>query len=65
MYSMQILNQLESAAEIRSRQSKKAAYYENVIKNIYIVLQLEQVACIHEGVPQVYLHQGMYHLELN
>ena len=53
MYSMQILNQLESAAEIRSRQSEQAAYYENIIKNIDIVLQLDQVACIHEGLPQV------------
>ena len=53
MYSTQILNQLESAAEIRSRQSEQAAYYENIIKNIDIVLQLDQVAHIHEGLPQV------------
>ena len=53
MYSMQILNQPESAAEIRSRQSEQAAYYGNIIKNIDIVLQLDQVACIHEGFPQV------------
>ena len=53
MYSMQILNQLESAAEIRSRQSEQASYYENIIKNIDIVLQLDQVACIHEGLPQL------------
>ena len=53
MYSMQILNQLESAAEIRSRQSEQALYYENIIKNIDIILQLDQVACIHEGLPQV------------
>ena len=53
MYSTQILNQPESAAEIRSRQSEQAAYYENIIKNMDIVLQLDQVAHIHEGVPQV------------
>ena len=53
MCFMQILNQLESAAEIRSRQSEQAAYYENIIKNIDIVLQLDQVAHIHEGLPQV------------
>ena len=53
MYSMQILNQPESAAEIRLRQSEQAAYYENIIKNIEIVLQLDQVACIHEGMPLV------------
>ena len=50
---MQILNQLESAAEIRSRQSEQAAYYGNIIKNIDIVLQLDQVTHIHEGLPQV------------
>ena len=44
-----MLNQPESAAEIRSRQSEQAAYFENIIKNINIVLQLDQVACIHEG----------------
>ena len=32
MYSMQILNQLESAAEIRSRWSEQAAYRENIFK---------------------------------
>ena len=53
MYSMQILNQLESAAEIRSRQSEQAAYYESIIKNIEIVLQWDQVACICEGLTQV------------
>ena len=46
MYSTQILNQLESASEIISRQSEQAAYYENIIKNIDILLQLDQVACI-------------------
>ena len=53
MYFRQILNQLESETEIRSRQSEQAAYYENIIKNIDIVLQLDQVAHIHEGLPQV------------
>ena len=53
MYSTEILNQLESAAEIISRQSEQTAYYEDIIKNIDIVLQLDQVACIHEGLPQV------------
>ena len=53
MYSTQILNQLKLTAEIRSRQSEQAAYYENIIKNIDIVLQLDQVAHIHEGLPQV------------
>ena len=53
MYSTQILNQPESAAEIRSRQSEQPAYYENIIKNIDIVLQLDHVAHIHEGLPQV------------
>ena len=53
MYSMQILNQPESAAEIRSIQSEQAAYYENLIKNIDIVLKLDQVAHIHEGLTQV------------
>ena len=50
---MQILNQTESVAEIRSRQSEQAAYYENIIKNIDIVLQLDQVAHIQDGLPQV------------
>ena len=53
MYSMQILNQPESAAEIRSRQSEQAIYYENIIKNIDIVLQLDHVAHLHKGLPQV------------
>ena len=53
MYSMQILNQPETAAEIRSRQSEQAKYYENIIENIGIVLQLDQVAHLHKGLPQV------------
>ena len=53
MYSTQILNHPESAAEFRSRQSEQASYYEKIIRNIDIVLQLDQVAHIHEGLPQV------------
>ena len=32
---------------------KQAAYYEKIIRNIDIVLQTDQVAFIHEGLPQI------------
>ena len=53
MYSMHIINHPQSAAEYRSRQAKQASYYEKVVRTIDIVLQMEQVACIHEDLPQV------------
>ena len=53
MYSTHIINQPQSAAEYRSKQTEQASYYEKIIRNIDIVLQMDQVACIHEGLPQV------------
>ena len=53
MYSTHIHNHLESAANYRSKQSEQVLYYEKVIRNIDILLQMDQVSCIHEGLPQV------------
>ena len=53
MYSTHILNHLEATANYRSKQSEQASYYEKVIRNIDIVLQMDQVSCNHEDLPQV------------
>ena len=53
MYSTHIINHPQSAAEYRSKQVEQASYYEKVVRNIDIVLQMDQVAHIHEGLPQV------------
>ena len=53
MYSPHILNHPEATANYRSKQSEQASYYEKVIRNIDIVLQMDQVYCICEGLPQV------------
>ena len=43
----------DSTAESRPKQMEQASYYEKIIRNIYIVLQTDQVAHIHEGLLQV------------
>ena len=53
MYSMHINNHPESAVEYRSKQTEQASYYGEIIRNIDTVLQMVQVAHIHEGLPQV------------
>ena len=53
MYSTHILNHPETTADYRSKQSEQASYYERVIRNISIVLQMDQVSHIHEDLPQV------------
>ena len=53
MYSKHIINHPQSAAEYRSRESEQASYYEKVVRNINIVLQMDQVAYIHKGLHQV------------
>ena len=51
MHSTQILHHPESASEYRSKQAEQALYYEKIIRNIDIVLQMNQVCHIHEGLP--------------
>ena len=53
MYSSHIISHPQSAAEYRSKQMEQASYYEKIIRNIDIVLQIDQVAHIHEGLPPV------------
>ena len=53
MYSTHIYYHPESAAEYRSKQTEQALHYEKIIRNNDIVLQMDQVACIHKGLPQV------------
>ena len=53
MYSTHILNHPEATANYRSKQSEQASYYEKVIRNIDIVLEMDQVSHICEGLPQV------------
>ena len=59
MYSTHILNNPLSAPKYRAKQSEQASYYEKIIRNIDVVLQMDQVCHVHEGLPQV-LHPGMY-----
>ena len=53
MYSIHKNNHPESAAEYRAKQAEQASYYEKIIRNIDIILQMDQVDCIHDGLPQV------------
>ena len=53
MYSTHLINHPQSAAEYRLKQAKQASYYEKIVRNINIELQMDQVAHIHEGLPQV------------
>ena len=41
------------AAGYTSKQTEIVSYYGKIIRNVNIVLQMDQVACIHEGLPQV------------
>ena len=59
MYSTHIINHPQSTAEYRSKQAEQALYYEKVVRNINLVLQMDQVALF----TRVYLkchHPGMY-----
>ena len=53
MYSTHIINHPLLAAEYRAKQSEQASYYKKVIRKINVVLQMDQVYHIHEGLPQV------------
>ena len=53
MYCTQIFNSPLSAPEYRTKQVEQASYYERIIRNIDVVLQMDQVHCVCEGLPQV------------
>ena len=53
MYATHMYYHPDSTAEYKPKQSDQASYYERVIRNIDVVLQMDQVACIWEGLPQV------------
>ena len=53
LYSTHILNNPLSAPEYRIKQSEQASYYERIIRNINVVLQMDQVHHVCEGLPQV------------
>ena len=53
LYSAHILTNPLSAPEYRIKQSEQASYYEGIIRNIDVVLQMDQVHHVHEGLPQV------------
>ena len=59
MYCTHILNNPLSAPKYRTKQSEQASYYERIIRNIDVVLQMDQVYRICEGLPQDH-HPGMY-----
>ena len=48
-----ILNQPELASKYKAKQAEQALYYERIIRNIDVVLQMDQVCHVHEGLPQV------------
>ena len=53
MYSAWILNKPELASKYKVKQAEQASYYERIIRNIDVFLQMDQVCHIHEGLPQV------------
>ena len=53
LYSAHILSNPLSAPKYRIKQSEQASYYEGIIRNINVVLQMDQVHHVHEGLPQV------------
>ena len=65
---VQVINDLVESFQMyathrKNKQAEQALYYEKIIKNIDIVLQTDQVACIHEDLPHVSLPR--YILTLN
>ena len=53
MYCTQTLNKPLSVPEYRTKRGEQASYYERIIRNINVVLQMDQVHRIHEGLTQV------------
>ena len=53
MYANHMYYHPDSTAEYKTKQSHQAAYYEEIIRNIDVILQTDQVAHIHEGFPLV------------
>ena len=53
MYSTHILNHPLSATEYRAKQLERVSYYKRTIRNIDVVLQMDQVYHIREGLPKV------------
>ena len=53
MYYKHILNNPLSAPKYRTKQSEQASYYKKIIRNIDVVLQMDQVHCVCEGLRQV------------
>ena len=48
-----ITNQPELTGEYSRKQVEQATYYEKVIRNIDVVLQMDQVHCTSEGLPHL------------
>ena len=64
MYSTHILNHPKATADYRSKQSEQASYYEKIIRNIDIILQMIRYVTSMK-VYLRYHHPGMYHQEMN
>ena len=52
-FSNLIRNQPELAGEYTSKQTEQASYYKGILRNIDVVLQMDQVHCVSEGLPQL------------
>ena len=52
-YSNLIRNQPELPGEYTSKQAEQASYYKGILRNIDVVLQMDQVHCVSEGLPQL------------
>ena len=53
LHSAHILSNPLSAPKYRIKQLEQASYYEGIIRNINVVLQMDQIHCVHEGLLQV------------
>ena len=53
MYSALITIQPELTGKHLAKQVEMASYYENIIRNIDVVLQMDQVHCTSEGLPHL------------
>ena len=52
-YSNLVANQPDLAGEYAVKRAEQASYYEKVLRNVDIVLQMDQVHCTSEGLLQL------------
>ena len=53
MYSTHMYYHPDSIAVYRPKQEEQTLFYKKIVRDIDTVLQMDQVVCIWEGLPQV------------